>query len=80
MMGRKPRARDQPNQAYRRHLKNLKARDDEKLQETKKITDEAEQEKGRLIPEFQLLLWYVFTLVRKAQPLFVDHFLDRLTR
>lgn len=44
MMSRKPRARDQRNQAYRRHLENLKARDDEKQQETKKITDEAEKE------------------------------------
>lgn len=35
---------DQRNLAYRRHLENLKARDDEKQQETKKITDEAEKE------------------------------------
>lgn len=44
MMSRKPRARDQRNLAYRRHLENLKARDDKKQQETKKITDEAEKE------------------------------------
>lgn len=47
MMSRKPRARDQPNQAYCRHPKNLKARDDEKQQEPKRLQTKLSRKKER---------------------------------
>lgn len=46
----------------------------------KKIAEESEQEKRRLIPEFQLRQRYVSTLFLKAQPLFADYLVDRLTK
>lgn len=46
----------------------------------KKIAEESEQEKRWLIPEFQLRQRYVSTLFLKAQPLFADYRVDRLTK